>query len=71
MMGNVYSLSLGEFDKALEVLRPSARVADADSKFVDSLEAMTLALAGPAQRKRLRLLESIALRAVQGLYFTG
>ena len=63
MMGNVYSL-LGEFDKALECYA-RAREADADSKFVDSLEAMTLALAG-RRAEATKMLESIALRAVQG-----
>ena len=39
----------GKFDEALDCYA-RAREADADSKFVDSLEAMTLALAGQARR---------------------
>jgi serine/threonine-protein kinase len=61
MMGNVYS-HLGDFDKALECYA-KAREADADSKFVDSLEAMTLALAG-RRAEATAMLESIMLRAV-------
>jgi serine/threonine-protein kinase len=44
MMGNVYTLSR-HFPEALECYA-NARLADANSKFVDSLEAMTLAAAG-------------------------
>jgi len=44
MMGNVHTLAR-QFDEALECYR-RAREADVDSKFIDSLEAMTLALAG-------------------------
>ena len=52
MMGNVYALA-GQFDGALDCYR-RAREADANSKFVDSLEAMTLALAGPPRRSLRR-----------------
>jgi serine/threonine-protein kinase len=61
MMGNVYS-HVGDFDKALECYT-KAREADADSKFVDSLEAMTLALAG-RRAEATAMLESITRRAL-------
>jgi tetratricopeptide (TPR) repeat protein len=61
MMGPVYA-HLGDFDEALECYA-KAREADADSKFVDSLEAMTLALAG-RRAEATAMLESIVLRAV-------
>ncbi len=62
MMGPVYS-HMGDFEKALECYA-NARAADADSKFVDSLEAMTLALAG-RRTEAAAMLDSIALRAIQ------
>jgi serine/threonine protein kinase/Tfp pilus assembly protein PilF len=43
-MGNVHALA-GQFDEALACYG-RAREADANSKFIDSLEAMTLAMAG-------------------------
>jgi serine/threonine protein kinase/tetratricopeptide (TPR) repeat protein len=61
MMGPVYA-QLGDFDKALECYA-KAREADADSKFLDSLEAMTLALAD-RREEATAMLESIALRAI-------
>ena len=61
MMGQVYSIT-GRFGDALECYA-SARVADADSKFVDSLEAMTLAMAG-RRADALAMLDSISLRAL-------
>ncbi len=60
MMGNVYTLA-GEFDAALECYR-RAREADANSKFVDSLEAMTLALAG-RRAEAAAMLDRIVQRA--------
>ncbi len=60
-MGNVYALA-GQFDAALACYA-RAREADANSKFVDSLEAMTLALAG-RRDEAAELLEKITLRAV-------
>jgi serine/threonine-protein kinase len=60
MMGPVYAMS-GKFEKALECFI-QARSADADSKFVDSLEAMTLAMAGRGAEARAEL-DSIMLRA--------
>jgi len=53
----------GDFLKALECYA-QARVADADSKFVDSLEAMTLALAGRREEAKA-LLDSVMLRAAK------
>jgi eukaryotic-like serine/threonine-protein kinase len=60
MMGNVYTLA-GEFDAALACYA-RAREADANSKFVDSLEAMTLALAG-RRTEAAALLDQITRRA--------
>jgi Tfp pilus assembly protein PilF len=60
MMGPVYAMS-GKFENALQCF-VDARSADADSKFVDSLEAMTLAMAGRSQEARTEL-DSIMLRA--------
>ena len=62
MMGPAYAMT-GDFLKALECYT-QARVADADSKFVDSLEAMTLALAGRRQEAKA-LLDSVMLRAAK------
>ena len=62
MMGPVYAMT-GDFLKALECYA-QARVADADSKFVDSLEAMTLALAGRREEAKA-LLDSVMLRAAK------
>jgi eukaryotic-like serine/threonine-protein kinase len=61
MMGNVYTLA-GRYDEALECYA-SARVADAESKFIDSLEAMTLAFAG-RKAEAGALLATISSRAV-------
>jgi serine/threonine-protein kinase len=60
MMGNAYSLA-GEFDQALECYA-RAREADANSKFIDSLEAMTLAMAGRRPEAKA-LLDKITRRA--------
>ncbi|HEX4133055.1 MAG TPA: protein kinase [Bryobacteraceae bacterium] len=60
MMGNVYSLA-GNFDEALECYA-RAREADANSKFVDSLEAMTLAMAG-RRGEAVALLDKISRKA--------
>ena len=60
MMGNVYTLA-GQFDEALACYA-RAREADANSKFVDSLEAMTLALAG-RRDEAAALLDRITRRA--------
>jgi tetratricopeptide (TPR) repeat protein len=60
MMGNVYSLA-GNFDEALECYA-RAREADANSKFVDSLEAMTLAMAG-RRAEAVTLLDKITRKA--------
>lgn len=60
MMGNVYTLA-GEFDAALACYA-RAREADANSKFVDSLEAMTLARAG-RRAEAAALLDRITRRA--------
>ena len=60
MMGNVYTLA-GQFDEALECYG-RARVADAESKFIDSLEAMTLAMAG-RREEACALLDTIAGKA--------
>jgi serine/threonine protein kinase len=62
MMGPAYAMN-GDFLKALDCYT-QARVADADSKFVDSLEAMTLALAGRRQEAKT-LLDSVMLRAAR------
>jgi serine/threonine-protein kinase len=60
MMGPVYAMT-GSFEKALECF-VDARTADADSKFVDSLEAMTLAMAGRSVEAKKEL-DAIMLRA--------
>jgi eukaryotic-like serine/threonine-protein kinase len=60
MMGNVYTLA-GHFDAALACYA-RAREADANSKFVDSLEAMTLARAG-RREEAASMLDQITLRA--------
>jgi tetratricopeptide (TPR) repeat protein len=60
MMGNVYAVA-GRFDEALECF-PRARAADANSRFVDSLEAMALAMAG-RRDEALAMLDRITLRA--------
>jgi tetratricopeptide (TPR) repeat protein len=60
MMGPVYAMT-GKFEKALHCF-VQARSADADSKFVDSLEAMTLALAGRREEAKAEL-DAIMLRA--------
>ena len=61
MMGNVHAVS-GQVGVALACFG-RARLADANTKFVDSLEAMTLAFAGQRE-KALELLERIERRAV-------
>src|SRR5437764_6245663 len=61
MMGNVYTLA-GQFDEALACYQ-LARKADANSKFVDSLEAMTLAAAG-RRTEATAMLDKITKRAV-------
>ena len=61
MMGPVYTQTC-HFTEALECYR-KAREADADSKFVDSLEAMTLAVAGDHTRAR-KMLEEITRKAL-------
>jgi serine/threonine-protein kinase len=61
LMGNVYTLA-GKYDEALESYR-CARVADAESKFIDSLEAMTLAVAG-RRGESMALLDTISGRAM-------
>ena len=60
LMGNVYTLA-GQFDEALKCYA-RAREADADSKFIDSLEAMTLAVAG-RRAEAVALLDKITRRA--------
>jgi TolB-like protein/Tfp pilus assembly protein PilF len=60
MIGNVYTLA-GQFDEALRCYA-RAREADVNSKFVDSLEAMSLALAG-RREEAIALLNQITLRA--------
>jgi serine/threonine-protein kinase len=60
MMGNVYTLA-GHFDAALACYA-RAREADTDSKFVDSLEAMTLARAG-RHEEAAEMLDRITRRA--------
>ena len=59
-MGNVYALA-GQFDEALACYA-RAREADANSKFVDSLEAMTLAMAG-RRAEAAALLDKVTRRA--------
>jgi tetratricopeptide (TPR) repeat protein len=61
MMGMAYA-QMPHFDEALACYA-KARVADADSKFVDSLEAMTLAFAG-RRAEATAMLDDIARRAV-------
>ena len=60
MMGPVYTQTC-DFDEALACYA-RAREADADSKFVDSLEAMTLAVAGKRAASHA-MLDSIVRRA--------
>lgn len=60
MMGPVYT-QMGRFDEALNCYE-RARKADADSKFVDSLEATTLAAAGE-RVKATAMLDDIVRRA--------
>ncbi len=60
MMGNVHTLA-GDFDEALECYG-KARAADANSKFIDSLEAMTLGFAGE-RAKAMTMLDAIVRRA--------
>jgi serine/threonine-protein kinase len=62
-MGNVHALA-GQFDEA-QACYARAREADANSKFIDSLDAMTLAMAGRTQEAAL-LLDRIAQRAASG-----
>jgi serine/threonine-protein kinase len=61
MMGTVYTQTC-HFTEALECYA-NARVADADSKFVDSLQAMTLAVSG-RRTEAVALLTEINHRAV-------
>ncbi|MES1257402.1 MAG: protein kinase [Acidobacteriota bacterium] len=61
MMGPVYAQT-GRFDEAFACFE-RAREADADSKFVDSLEAMTLAMAGKRGAAKA-MLDEISLKAV-------
>ena len=63
MMGNVDTLA-GQYDEALACYA-RARVADANSKFIDSLEAMTLAMAG-RRAEALALLDKIEQKAASG-----
>jgi eukaryotic-like serine/threonine-protein kinase len=63
MMGTAHSHA-GEYDEALACYA-KARHADANSKFVDSLEAMTLAMAGRTQEARA-LLKQITHKAAAG-----
>jgi tetratricopeptide (TPR) repeat protein len=60
MMGNVHALA-GQFDEALACYE-RAREADANSRFVDSLEAMTLAMAG-RRAEASALLDKVTRRA--------
>jgi len=60
MMGNVHTLA-GHYDEALACYA-IAREADADSKFIDSLQAMTLARAG-RRAETVELLQRITQRA--------
>jgi serine/threonine-protein kinase len=60
MMGNVHTLA-GQYDEALACYA-IAREADADSKFIDSLQAMTLARAG-RREETVELLRRITQRA--------
>ena len=61
MMGLVHTQTRN-FDQALACYA-QARQADADSKFVDSLQAMTLAVAGRRVEARAMLLEDIVRRS--------
>jgi serine/threonine protein kinase/Flp pilus assembly protein TadD len=61
LMGNVYTQT-GQFDAALACYA-RAREADASSKFVASLEAMTLAVAG-RRTEAVAMLDEITQRAV-------
>ncbi len=61
MMGPVYTQTC-HFEEALDCYK-KAREADADSKFVDSLEAMTLAVAGQHARART-MLDEITRKAL-------
>ncbi|HYA17249.1 MAG TPA: protein kinase [Bryobacteraceae bacterium] len=63
MLGQVYT-GAGDFNEALECYG-RARVADVDSRFVDSLEAMTLAAAG-RRAEALALLARITGKAATG-----
>jgi serine/threonine-protein kinase len=60
MMGNVHTLA-GQYDEALACYA-IAREADADSKFIDSLQAMTLANAS-RKAEAVALLQRITQRA--------
>jgi tetratricopeptide (TPR) repeat protein len=62
MMGPAYA-HLGDFERAFACYS-KARAADADSKFVDSLQAMTLALAGKREDAVVMLAE-ISRRAMK------
>ena len=68
MMGTVY-IAAGQFDEALACYA-KAREADANSKFVDSLEAMTLADGRPAREGR-RAARMTSRAARPRLYFAG
>jgi tetratricopeptide (TPR) repeat protein len=61
MMGPVHT-QMCNFDEALSCYQ-KAREADSDSKFVDSLEAMTLAIAGKTGQART-MLEEISRKAL-------
>ncbi|MEP6715986.1 MAG: protein kinase, partial [Terriglobia bacterium] len=61
MMGTVYS-QMGNFEDALACCA-DARKADADSKFIDSIEAMTLAFAGRRDEARA-MLDAISRRSL-------
>ena len=62
-MGTVHALA-GQFDEALACYA-RAREADATSKFIDSVDAMTLAMAGRRQ-EAAALLDRITQRAASG-----
>ena len=63
MMGNVYTMA-ARYEEALDCYK-LARQADANSKFVDSLEAMTLAFSG-RRTEALAQLDNITRRAMTG-----
>ena len=63
MLGQVYT-GAGDFNEAMACYQ-RARVADVDSRFVDSLEAMTLAAAG-RRKEALALLDRITGKAASG-----